>query len=113
MTPRDWFVVGVRLLGVWQLLQCALWVSAAIALHLQLSELEGSSVRGLLFQAGIEGGIGILLLTVAAPLLWRERVEPEGFEVAPSERPTDNSAASSTRLTAERETGRRGSANAD
>lgn len=93
MTPRDWFTVGVRLVGVWMLVQCALWVAAAIALHLQVSESQGTSVRGFLFQAGVEGGIGILLLTVAAPWLWRERIEPEGFEVTPQDAPADSSSA--------------------
>ena len=93
MTPRDWFTVGVRLLGVWQLLQCALWVTAGIALHLQVSESQGTSVRGCLFQAGVEGGIGLLLLTIAAPLLWRERIEPEGFEVTPPDPPAGSSSA--------------------
>jgi hypothetical protein len=75
------------------LLQCALWVSSAIALRLQISESQGSSVRACLFQAGVEGGIGILLLTIAAPWLWRERIEPEGFEVTPPDRSADSSSA--------------------
>ena len=92
MSPREWFDVGIRLLGVWMMLQAIDYLAVAAELMAGWTDPTSYSTTACLFHAAVCAGAGIFLLTSGTTIFWPQKpIEPGGFEVTPSDRGDDES----------------------
>jgi hypothetical protein len=89
MLPRDYFAVGVRLMGLWECLRGVEYAMTVIALRLQISPStlgpfeQRAELLNYLFYATSNIAIGVCLLVGAEQLtawVFRERKEPPAFD---------------------------------
>ena len=86
MRPRDWFNVGVRLLGVWMILAAVGEIVAAAEVRFSLISSPRVPPGAYLFHAAVDVVIAILLLTNATNIFWPEPPAAHGFEVTPKDK---------------------------
>jgi hypothetical protein len=65
MKPRDWFIVGVRLLGVWLMMECLGEIIAGAEIHFNMMTLRATTERAYWFHGGMDLLAGLTLLIYA------------------------------------------------
>ena len=65
MKPRDWFVVGLRLLGVWMFLSSIGEAVSAFQLYAGMFELRTTHIEAYWFHAGVDFVVALALLIFA------------------------------------------------
>jgi hypothetical protein len=84
MRPKDWFTVGLRLLGVWMLLESLGEMVSGLELQFRLIEQLRSSPLAYFFHAAIDVFAAVALLRCTVSLFWTEpEFEDARFEVIP------------------------------
>jgi hypothetical protein len=68
MKAKDWFVVGVRLFGVWMVLQAIAEAAEGAEAHFQFVTLRTTSEAAFWFHGGINLMVGLALLIYAASI---------------------------------------------
>lgn len=66
MKSREWFIVGLRLLGVWLLISCLTEMVAGTQAHFGMVTLRTTSELAYWFHAGVDLVAGVMLL-ISAP----------------------------------------------
>jgi hypothetical protein len=68
MKPRDWFLVGLRLFGVWELLQCLTETVNGVEVHYGMFTARTTMESAYWFHAGVNLIVGLALL-ICAPVI--------------------------------------------
>ena len=82
MRAKDWFTVGLRLLGVWMLTESAGLLAGGAEIQFGLTGQRSSESIAYLVHAAVDLAAGVALLRTKVSLFWPE-ADPDdpGFEV--------------------------------
>ena len=87
MRPKDWFTVGLRLLGVWMLLESLGELVPGIELQFRLVEPLRYTPLAYLLHAAIDFFAAVALLRCKVSLFWTDpEFDDARFEVIPLEK---------------------------
>jgi hypothetical protein len=78
MKSRDWFVLGLRLFGVWLLMECLGESVLGAEVHFNMITLRTSTEQAYWFHAGVNLFAGLGLLIYAPSIAWFFHRETEG-----------------------------------
>jgi hypothetical protein len=91
MRPKDWFTVGLRLLGVWMLLESLGELVSGLELQFRFIEPLRTTPFAYFLHTAIDFVAAVALLRCSVGLFWTEPdFEDARFEVIPLEKSSDN-----------------------